>query len=323
MAYNLEPRTIKENLLGLIGKNPHAEPRPANTREECFLADIAENGGGGGGLPPYTSADKGKVLTVGEEPNVIVPETTLTSEDFEYYEPFDAYLYKYSGQLVSGSNYVLHFTTSGVTDDYSGTAISKGDAIIFVPEDGEPPFQIIYSPSMFGEYIVFAAGENLPAGLSVIISFSDSIVVAKWSFNEGGGGLVPEGRIGVNITGNFAGSGVKIYGIFSKTDSFGNVTYEQGEHTFSFSQIIDPNQQYAVAVPTVGEGEEEHIDFYLAFASANNGSPAASGYTTTMSTQGVTFDRMKNQSNQNRDVWHIVTPNGITTCNVTVRFYQS
>ena len=265
MAYNLEPRTIKENLLGLIGKNPHAEPRPANTREECFLADIAENGGGGGGLPPYTSADKGKVLTVGEEPNVIVPETTLTSEDFEYYEPFDAYLYKYSGQLVSGSNYVLHFTTSGVTDDYSGTAISKGDAIIFVPE----------------------------------------------------------GRIGVNITGNFAGSGVKIYGIFSKTDSFGNVTYEQGEHTFSFSQIIDPNQQYAVAVPTVGEGEEEHIDFYLAFASANNGSPAASGYTTTMSTQGVTFDRMKNQSNQNRDVWHIVTPNGITTCNVTVRFYQS
>lgn len=82
MAYNLEPRTIKENLLGLIGKNPHAEPRPANTREECFLADIAENGGGGSSLPPYTSADKGKVLTVGEgsesETVVIVPEQTVT-----------------------------------------------------------------------------------------------------------------------------------------------------------------------------------------------------------------------------------------------------
>lgn len=110
MAYNLEPRTIKENLLGLIGKNPHAEPRPANTREECFLADIAENGGGGGGLPevtsedngdvlsvvdgewskapapsslpPYTSADKGKGLFIGEgsgsETVVIVPEQTVT-----------------------------------------------------------------------------------------------------------------------------------------------------------------------------------------------------------------------------------------------------
>ena len=78
MAYNLEPRTIKENLLGLIGKNPHAEPRPANTREECFLADIAENGGGGSSLPPYTSADLGKVVAVVSNDVAIVPEQTLT-----------------------------------------------------------------------------------------------------------------------------------------------------------------------------------------------------------------------------------------------------
>lgn len=61
MAYNLEPRTIKENLLGLIGNNPYAEPRPAKTREECFLSDIAENGGG---LPKVTSEDNGDVLAV-------------------------------------------------------------------------------------------------------------------------------------------------------------------------------------------------------------------------------------------------------------------
>lgn len=84
MAYNLEPRTIKENLLGLIGKNPHAEPRPANTREECFLADIAENGGGSS-LPPYTSADVGKALTVGEDADhpiqqTVVPEQSVTLE---------------------------------------------------------------------------------------------------------------------------------------------------------------------------------------------------------------------------------------------------
>ncbi len=63
MAYNLEPRTIKENLLGLIGNNPYAEPRPAKTREECFLSDIAENGGGGS-LPEVTSEDNGDVLSV-------------------------------------------------------------------------------------------------------------------------------------------------------------------------------------------------------------------------------------------------------------------
>ena len=79
MAYNLEPRTIKENLLGLIGKNPHAEPRPANTREECFLADIAENGGGGGGLPPYTSADKGKGLFVVDDADHPVSTTILSA----------------------------------------------------------------------------------------------------------------------------------------------------------------------------------------------------------------------------------------------------
>ena len=88
MAYNLEPRTIKENLLGLIGKNPHAEPRPANTREECFLADIAENGGGGGGLPPYTSADVDKALTVkliesGQTTQIIIPEQTVTTVEGE------------------------------------------------------------------------------------------------------------------------------------------------------------------------------------------------------------------------------------------------
>ena len=69
MAYNLKPRTREENFLGLIADNPNAvemkpitrkekilaniageeyqvEPR---TRKECFLSDVAENSGGGGG----------------------------------------------------------------------------------------------------------------------------------------------------------------------------------------------------------------------------------------------------------------------------------
>ena len=90
MAYNLEPITRKENLLGLIAGNPHAEHREAITREEAFLSDIAENGGGGGSsLPPYTSADKGKVLTLGDgsgsETVVVVPEQTVTMEIVDGY----------------------------------------------------------------------------------------------------------------------------------------------------------------------------------------------------------------------------------------------
>lgn len=71
MAYNLKPRTRKENFLGLIAGNENAiEMKPVTrkekilanmagaeydveprTREECFLFDILENGGGTGPEP--------------------------------------------------------------------------------------------------------------------------------------------------------------------------------------------------------------------------------------------------------------------------------
>lgn len=143
MAYNLEPRTIKENLLGLIGKNPHAEPRPANTREECFLADIAENGGGGGGLPPYTSADKGKVLTVGEgEPQtvVVVPEQTVTVGDF-------GGGITVTGEVNIGDSCIL--TVDGA--DYPVTVTSEADGLTC---------KTVYSGTNYDEFYMVVEGND-------------------------------------------------------------------------------------------------------------------------------------------------------------------
>lgn len=167
MAYNLEPRTIKENLLGLIGKNPHAEPRPANTREECFLADIAENGGGGGSsLPPYTSADKGKVLTVGEgsgsETIVVVPEQTVTVESGPV-----PLVGADASSFVVGNTGVM--TVNGT--DHNVTATDMDGAIVYGGQ--EIGFMIAYAD---GE--VMCAGE--PGTYTVSLTASVPSVEPKW-----------------------------------------------------------------------------------------------------------------------------------------------
>lgn len=130
MAYNLEPRTIKENLLGLIGKNPYAEPRPAKTREECFLADIAENGGGGSSLPPYTSADKGKALTVADVPNppsvqTLIPEQIVTTDT----ETTILGQTVYKGDIVNAD-------TSNIEDSYEYTLTVDGTDYYITFSDG-------------------------------------------------------------------------------------------------------------------------------------------------------------------------------------------
>lgn len=179
MAYNLEPRTIKENLLGLIGKNPHAEPRPANTREECFLADIAENGGGGGGLPPYTSADKGKVLTVGEgsesETVTIVPEQTVTA-DGTTPTMLSNVNTDYLDNAVVGDVAVL--TVNGTEE--TATYTDMGSAYIFLATT----YGVLYQS---GQAALFsAAGTPVSAGdYTVSLTASVPSVEPKWE------GLIP------------------------------------------------------------------------------------------------------------------------------------
>ena len=69
----MEPLTRQEMILDGMDIEPI-------TRLEYFLKKSAQGGGGGSSLPPYTSADKGKVLTVGEvDPveTVVIPEQTV------------------------------------------------------------------------------------------------------------------------------------------------------------------------------------------------------------------------------------------------------
>lgn len=81
----MEPITRKERILS----GDDIEPI---TRLEYFLKEAAGGGGGGGGggssLPSYTSADKGKVLTIGEGSSstteVIVPEQNVTTAYSSY-----------------------------------------------------------------------------------------------------------------------------------------------------------------------------------------------------------------------------------------------
>lgn len=193
MAYNLEPRTIKENLLGLIGKNPHAEPRPANTREECFLADIAENGGGLPGvtsddngdvlavvdgewakapapssLPPYTSADKGKVLTVGEGgAEVVIPAQSLTidSEGNGTLTGVDF------SMLSDGDNVPTNMVIGGETTRTTGRYTSENSALVYdLPNT--PLAVVIYSDGRVVSLVM--------AGASGAISASVPSVEPKW-----------------------------------------------------------------------------------------------------------------------------------------------
>lgn len=217
MAYNLKPRTRDENLMGVIAGNPNAEPGVTpKTRREAFLADIAENGGGGGGLPevtsddngdflgvvdgewakapapsslpPYTSADKGKVLTVGETllPVIVIPEQTITAE---------------SGQPVPVTDYDDAFFSSAaqgdkITATYNGntaelTATVDHDILTFAGRVGVP-ILVLYVPDgdapggmTEGVYLVGA-----PDTYTITASAAGSAPSVEPKWEAAGGALV-------------------------------------------------------------------------------------------------------------------------------------
>ena len=61
----MKPLTRKEFFMAKAAGQTVPDLEPI-TREEYFLNQIAESGGGGGGLPTITEDDEGKVLTVDE-----------------------------------------------------------------------------------------------------------------------------------------------------------------------------------------------------------------------------------------------------------------
>ena len=141
----------------------------------------AGQGGGGGGLPPYTSADKGKVLTVGEgsesETVTIVPEQTVTltiPEGREHPEP--AILTNtYIAGLAAGQTGVL--TVNGASDN-----ITVG---IFAGE-----FEIVSETlhcSVFSENGELFFGDEDEGEYTVILSVLAPSVEPKWEAASGGG----------------------------------------------------------------------------------------------------------------------------------------
>ena len=152
-------------------------------------------------------------------------------------------------------------------------------------------------------------------------SFSESVWIsgngpkktlhAEWSFSDPGqAGVTPNGTISiVGNANNPTGSSVTINGIFKKVrQTPADTQYEIGTHTFSLLPGMVPMSEYvyAIAVPTVGEGDTEHIDCYVAFDSVSLGG----GSQVNVSSSNMTVTRMKNQSNSNANVWHCVTANG-------------
>ena len=193
MAYNLEPRTIKENLLGLIGNNPHAEPRPAKTREECFLADIAENGGGGSSLPPYTSADKGKGLFLGdgepEEKYIISPQTaTLDGNGDPAVLPVGSYDFS---EVSNGDTLTL--ILNGVTTQITA-ASGYGYDFIYNHESEGDTVQIAYSAEQgCGFNYLRRSGDTssqVAGNYQLSISKAIPSVEPKWEAPAGGGALI-------------------------------------------------------------------------------------------------------------------------------------
>lgn len=148
------------------------------------FSQAGQGGGGGSSLPPYTSADKGKVLTVGEaEPEtvVVIPEQTGTVID----------LTSVFGQLAHGieiENPNMSFFTNAVAGDAISlfansigiiiTAVEyPGMGLLFV-NNATPALTVAYFEGL-GK--VFATA-NLDIGDSYTISATASVpsVEPKW-----------------------------------------------------------------------------------------------------------------------------------------------
>ena len=131
----------------------------------------AQEGGGGSSLPPYTSADKGKVLTVGEgEAEVVIPAQnltidsegngTLTGVDFS--------------MLSDGDNVPTNIVVGGETSSITGTYVSEG-SYVYYNMPNTPVAVIVYSDGRVFSIVM--------AGASGDISASVPSVEPKWEAN--------------------------------------------------------------------------------------------------------------------------------------------
>ena len=183
---DIVPINRREEFLQAIADKSGA-PVPV-TRIEEFLKRISESSGGSS-LPPYTSADKGKVLTVGEaEPQtvIVVPEQSGTISEITYGLESAAYGAILDGvdtsslaneQSVtfevaigpSSNSVTLYYIAE--TNIFSDALDETGDAYVFLAEvDGQ------------NKWIFNAYGQST-VGLAYTISATTSVpssVEPKW-----------------------------------------------------------------------------------------------------------------------------------------------
>ena len=134
-------------------------------------------GGGGSSLPPYTAADKGKVLTLGEgsesETVVIVPEQTVTTAEMSgaYAGIIAGYEFaEFLNDVRQYENFVITVGSNSYPATYSGEGITS--------ENNE--YMIVGVPDgvLFADMTATAS-----ASYSVAISAVTPVTEPKWQSN--------------------------------------------------------------------------------------------------------------------------------------------
>ena len=222
----------------------------------------------------------------------VVPEQTVTfSENYVLLSNADT---DFFANAKTGDTIVA--TVNG--SDYTLTANSLGEGVTF----GSEPPMIAYSPVLGTAFLPAESGEYIVSAVG-----ATPVVVAEWSFEQGGGGIEPSGTISLSVG---TGGTATVSGIIKTTNiTTGDVSFEEGFHVFSAGGIVGTS--YAVAVPVVGN----HIDYCIKITPTYQMTNVMN-----VTSSNMTLTRLKNQSNQNQNIWQCVTADGVTSGKLDISF---
>lgn len=186
---DIEPATRLEYFMK---KAANEVPKPAGSSDAGKVVTVNEDGDGyelgaiPSGLPSYTSADKGKVLTIGEGEGsvttVIVPEQTVNLVDGAASLSNVAITYD---DLVVGDTATLHISDGVQSLEYEMTVAedSEGEStfLYYQYESDTEYYQILYHPQ--NGWLIFAQGiEHTPLSGEYTVSLVKTVpsVEPKW-----------------------------------------------------------------------------------------------------------------------------------------------
>lgn len=150
---DIEPETRLEYFMK---KAANEVPKPAGSSDAGKVVTVNEDGdgfelaesGGGSGLPEYTSADKGKVLTIGEGEGsvttVVVPEQTMAVSD----DPSPVVGADSSAFVVGATAVLLAHGERNVGGEYTLTCMEEEEGIKGFVDDRAPLAFFLYEGSV-------------------------------------------------------------------------------------------------------------------------------------------------------------------------------